>query len=447
MSLWGRLTGWIRPRADFLSDVRHPTAWLTNWALGSVTQAGVRVNPQSAMGLSAYYACLRNISEDIGKLPLLTYRRLVPRGKERLPQHWAYGLLHDAPNDDMTAMTFRETLTHHALAWGNGYAEIVRDGGGIPRELYPIHPSRVCLRRDEQRRLVYDIYGTDGIYSTAGVNAQVVRLRQENMLHVKGLGNDGYEGYSVLRLAAESLGLTLAAQTFGAAFFGNGASLGGVLEHPKTLSPEGQKLLRESWQSVYGGSWNAGKTAILEEGMTYRRLGIPPEEAQFLETRQFQVREVCRWFRMPPHKIQDLADAKYANIEQQALEYVVDTLMPWLVRWEQELKRKLFEDKPDVFAEHLILGLLRGDQAARAAYMKELFGMAMLSPNDGRELENMNPIGPGGDKYFIASNNYTPIDQVVRQETAMPEPTPQPFVPTMPSRNGHANGHAVAVED
>ncbi len=429
-----------------LSDLRHPTAWLTNWALGSVTQAGLRVNAQSAMGLSTYYACLRNISEDVGKLPLLTYQRLEPRGKRRLPQHWAYPLLHDAPNDDMTAMTFREVLTHHALAWGNGYAEIVRTGRGQPAALYPIHPSRVVLRRDDQRRLVYDIYGTDGIYAAAGINAQVVRLPQEDVLHVKGLGSDGYEGYSIVRLAAESLGLTLAAQTFGATFFGSGASLGGVLEHPKTLSPEGQKLLRESWQAVYGGPFNAGKTAILEEGMKYTRLGIPPEEAQFLETRLFQVPEICRWFRMPPHKCQHLDNAHYNNVEQQNIEYVTDTLMPWFVRWEQELKRKLFADEPEVFAEHLILGLLRGDQAARAAYFKTRFEIATLSPDDIREIENENPLpeGEGGTLYYIAANNFRPLKAVAQEASS--GTGPQPFVPQLPSRNG-TNGHAVAIED
>lgn len=450
MTLWGRLTSWIRPRADFLSDVRHPTAWLTNWALGGVTRAGIRVSPQSAMGLSTYYACIRNISEDVGKLPLLTYRRLLPRGKERVPGHWAYPLLHDAPNDDMTAMTFREVLTAHALGWGNGYAEIVRNGRGIPGAFAPIHPSRVHLQRDDQGRLVYDVYGNDGIYSAAGINASTIRLPQDDVLHIKGLGSDGYTGYSIVQLAAESLGLSLAAQTFGASFFGGGAALGGILSHPKTLSPEGQVHLRESWQTAYGGPWNAGKTAILEEGMTYTRIGIPPEEAQFLQTRIFQVPEVCRWFRMPPHKAQHLDNAHYNNVEQQNLEYVVDTLMPWLVRWESELRRKLFADEPEVFAEHLILGLLRGDQAARAAYYKARFEMGTLSPDDIREIENENPLpaGEGGNLYYLAANNFQPLRLVAQQ--VQPGASMQPFVPTLPGRNGtngHANGHAVVVEE
>ena len=430
-----------------LSDLRHPTAWLTNWALGGVTQAGIRVNPQSAMGLSTYYACIRAISEDVGKLPLLTYQRLEPRGKKRLPDHWAYPLLHDAPNADMTAMTFREVLTHHALGWGNGYAEIVRRGDGIPGALYPIHPSRVHLQRDAQGRLVYDVYGNDGIYAAAGISAQAIRLQQDDVLHIKGLGSDGYTGYSIVQLAAESLGLTLAAQTFGAAFFGGGAALGGVLEHPGKLGDTAKVYLRESWQQLYGGPFNAGKTAILEEGLKYTRLGIPPEEAQFLETRTFQVPEICRWLRVPPHKVQHLDNAHYTNIEHQNLEYITDTLMPWFVRWEGELRRKLFADEPDIFAEHLILGLLRGDQAARSQYYKTRFELGTLSPNDIRELENENPItaDEGGEMYYIAANNFRPL-KAVAQEALTPEDiAPQPFAPQIPSRNG-TNGHAVAIE-
>lgn len=440
---------WRRPRADFVSDLRHPTAWLTAWAMGAKTRAGMAINPDSAMTLAAYYACVRNISEDVAKLPLLTYRRLTPRGKERAPEHPAYALLHDAPNADMTAMTFREVLTHHAVAWGNGYAEIVFDGRGVIRALSPIHPSRVVLRRNEQGELVYDVYGSGAIlHGATGQPYQAVRLRQEQMLHIKGLGVDGYEGYSVVRLAAESLGLTLAAQTFGAGFFGNGTHMSGVLEHPQKLSDTAMQHLRESWTEVYGGPENAGKPAILEEGMKWQRLGIPPEDAQFLETRLFQTREVCRWFRMPPHKVQDLADAHFTNIEQQNLEYIPDTLMPWCVRWEQELKRKVFADDAEHFAEHLLLGLLRGDQASRGAYYKARFEMGTLSPDDIRELENENELPEGlGKHFFIASNNFQPLELVVGQLGPSKDVTaPQPFVPQIPSRNG-TNGHAVVVED
>lgn len=419
-----------------VSGLQSPSAWLLSWAGGLTTSAGMPVGPGTAMTLAIYYACLRNISEDVGKLPLHIYRRQA-RGKTRATDHPVYALLHDQPNDAMTAMTFRETLTHHALAWGNGYAEIVWSPSKDVQALWPIHPSRVQARRIDGL-LMYDIYGSE-LTLPGSVGQSVRRLRQENVLHLKGLGAEGYSGYSVLRLAAESLGLGLAAQTFGAAFFGNGATVGAVLEHPATLTEAAQRRLRESWQTIYGGPSNAMKLAVLEEGMKYTKLGVPPEEAQFLETRQFQVEEVCRWFRMPKSKVHDLTDSTYSNMEQQNLEYVPDTLMPWLVRWEQELKRKLFAEEPEVFAEHAVQGLLRGDQAARASFYKDLFGVGAISPNDVREFENLNSIGPAGDCYFIASNNYTPINQVVRDASNDEQDAP-PF-PVIPGRNGTNGSH------
>lgn len=419
------------------SDLQSPSAWLLSWAMGTRTSAGIAVGPVTAMTLPIYYACLRNISEDVGKLPLHTYRRMA-RGKRRALDHPAYALLHDAPNPDMSAMTFRETLTHHALAWGNGYAEIVWTPANEVAALWPIHPSRVQVRRDDEGLLVYDVYGSE-LTLPGSLGRSVQRLRQENVLHIKGLGAEGYEGYSVLRLAAESLGMTLAAQTFGSAFFGNGTTIGAILTHPNTLSEKAVQRLRESWQTIYGGPSNAMKMAILEEGMKYERLGIPPEEAQFLETRQFQVEEICRWFRMPKSKIHDLTDSTYSNMEQQNLEYVPDTLMPWLVRWEQELKRKLFAEEPEVFAEHAVQGLLRGDQAARASFYKDLFGVGAISPNDIREFENMNSIGPQGDTYFVAANNFQPLEMVVSSATTE-EPEAPPF-PVIPGRNGTNGSH------
>jgi HK97 family phage portal protein len=396
----------------------------------------------TALSLATYYACVRNISEDIGKLPLLTYRRLTPRGKERAPEHPRYALLHDAPNTDMSAMDLKQLLTFWALSWGNGYAEIVRDGRGEIVSLFPIHPSRVTPRRDETHQLVYDI-------STAAFTLDRraftgIRLQQEEVFHLKGFSADGLSGYSVFRIGAESLGLARAAQTFGAAFFGNGARLSGILEHPGTLSDAALRHLKDDFTAQYGGPENAGKTGILEEGMKYVRLGIPPEEAQYLETRRFEVEDIARWFRMPLHKIQDLTNAHFSNIEEQNLEYVSDTLLPWMVRWEQESKRKLFQDEPDIFAEFLVLGLLRGDQAKRSEYYVKRFGLGTLSPDDIRELENENPLPDGqGSEYFIASNNYTPLKAALRM-TEPSSPAPQPFPPTPPARNG-SNGHAKEV--
>jgi len=421
----------ITIKADAISDIRHPTAWLIDWSRGGTTLAGAAVSHHTAMGLATYYACIRAISEDIGKVPLLTYRRLSPRGKERATDHPNYELLHTLPNDEMEALTFRETLQAHALAWGNGYAEIERDHRGQAVALHPVHPSRVRIRRDEEGRVVYDVFGTELIAGAQHTN--VTRLRAENVLHIRGLGSEGLYGYSILDMARESLGLSLAAQQYGAAFFGNGAHIGGVLEHPQVLSDTAAKHLRESWKELYGGPTKTGTPAILEEGMKWNRIGIPPNDAQFLETRTFQTREVARWFRMPLHKIQDLSDASYNNIEHQSLDYLSDTLMPWFVRWEQQIQRKLFRNDLEYFAEHLYVALLRADAKTRASYYRSMFGLATISPNEIREMENMNPIGPAGDTYFIMANNLLPIDAMVGGN---PPPTVQRFQPSIPGRNG-----------
>ncbi len=432
----------VQIKADAISDLRNPSAWLHNWSYSGVTHSGVNVSHHSVMGLSTYYACIRAISEDLGKTPMIVFKRSSETAKDRAPGHKYYQMLHDFPNEEMESLTFRETLTSHALAWGNGYAEIARDARGEAIALYPIHPSRVVIRRDENGKIVYDVFGTDMIQGQS--ISRVDRLRAENMLHIRGLGAEGLYGYSILQVARESLGLSIAAQTYGAAFFANGAHISGVLEHPGNLTDIALTHLRDSWQELYSGANNSGKPAILEEGMKYTKIGIPPDEAQYLETRNFQVREVARWFRMPLHKVQDLADASFNNIEHQSLDYLTDTLTPWIVRWEQQIKRKLFHDDPEHFAEFFLLGLLRSDTRSRSNFYRVMLSLGALSPNEIRSAENMNPIGPEGDLYYIASNNLTPINTVLQQtEPAPPDttllPRQVPNIPTAPlptQRNG-----------
>ena len=399
-----------------ISDLLNPKNWLLEWSMGGgrTTQAGEVISSERALAISAYYACLRCISEDVAKLPLIVYRRMA-RGKERYREHPLYVRLHDQPNDDMGSMEFRQLLQFWACGWGGGFAEIAWSGTGA--KLHPIHPSRVTINPS--------INGGGRIYSVANERAAPTFLQAENVFHLHGLGNE-LGGYSVARIAAESLGLTLAAQTFGSSFFGNGSTVNGVLTHPNHLGEGAQENLRKSWADRYGGPYNASKPAILEEGMKWERIGIPPEEAQFLETRMFQVEEVCRWFRMPPHKIQHLLRATFSNIAHQAIEYVVDTLTPWLTRWEQEIQRKLFVGEPDLFAEHLTLGLLRGDEAARVAFYNGMFMIGSMSQNDIREAENMNGIGPEGDVYYIPLNMVRSEDAAEGLPQNMKTPTDNP---------------------
>ena len=406
MSLWRRIKGaWIGAFGGWKTEQQiaaDSSVW-SGGGWGRETQAGERVSPDSAMGLSAYFASIRNISEDIGKLPLITYRRL-PRGKERAATHPCYTLLKTKPNPYMGSMVFRETMSAWALGWGRGCAEIVRDERGFPRQLWPIHPSRI-LPKWVGGELFYDVSQDDLL---ANPKARPTRLLAENVLHIHGLG-DGYEGYSVCQLAAESIGVGLAAQLQAASYFGNGTQLAGILEHPSKLSQKAHDNLRASWAARHQGARAAFTPAILEEGMKWTTTGAPPKDAQFLETRQFQVEEIARWFRIAPTKIGDRSRAQgWSTLEAQNTDHASDTLMPWLVRWEEELEAKIFLGDPDYFAEHLMAGLVRGDMAARQAFYTAMFNIGVLSPNEIRELENMNPNpGPEGDAYYMQLNMTT----------------------------------------
>jgi HK97 family phage portal protein len=211
------------------------------------------------------------------------------------------------------------------------------------------------------------------------------------VLHIHGLGFDGLTGYSVAHLARESIGAALAAEKSGAALFGNSSRPDAVLEHPGVMGDTAHKMLRKEWEAKYRGPENAHRLAILEEGITFKAISIPNKDAQWIEARQFMVSELCRWLRIPPHKVHDLTHGTYTNIQHQAIEYVVDTLQPWLIRWEQEIARKLIPKRAPLFAEHLVDGLLRGDTEARFKAYRTAILSGWMSRNEARELENMNP--------------------------------------------------------
>lgn len=302
------------------------------------TTSGKAVNERTAMQTSAVYACVRILSESIAGLPLHVYRRNGDGGKERSPGHPLQKLLHDEPNKEMTSFVFRETLMAHLLLWGNAYAQIIRDGRGYPVALYPMLPDRMAVDRDPSGELIYTYQSEKG----------QVKLRKESVLHIPGLGFDGLIGYSPIAMAKNAVGLALATEDYGAAFFANGANPGGVLEHPGVVKDPDR--LRESWQSQFSGT-NAHKVAVLEEGLKFHQMSIPPEQAQFLETRKFQINEIARIFRVPPHMVGDLEKSSFSNIEQQSLEFVKYTLDPWVVRWEQSLQQVLIlpSEKNDGF--------------------------------------------------------------------------------------------------
>ena len=366
--------------------------------------SGKSVNERSAMQMTAVYACVRILSEAIAGLPLHMYRYREDGGKEKATEHNLYHLLHDEPNPEMTSFVFRETLMTHLLLWGNAYAQVIRNGKGEVLALYPLMPSRMTVDRTKDGRIVY-IYSRDQSEANAGKDSQVV-LTSDDVLHIPGLGFDGLVGYSPIAMAKNAIGMSIACEEYGARFFANGASPSGVLEHPGTLKDP--KRVRDSWNAAYGGTSNAHKVAVLEEGMKYVPISISPNEAQFLETRKFQIDEIARIFRVPPHMVGDLEKSSFSNIEQQSLEFVKYTLDPWVVRWEQSLSRALLtpDEKKTFFFRFNVDGLLRGSYHERMQGYSVGIQNGFMSPNDVRELENLDliPDELGGNKYMVNGN-------------------------------------------
>ena len=366
------------------------------------TTSGKPVNERTAMQTTAVYACVRILAEAVASLPLHVYEYQDDGGKKLVHDHPLYYLLHDEPNPEMTSFVFRETLMSHLLIWGNAYAQIIRDGAGRVLGLYPLLPDKMDVQRDDKGNIYY-VYSRNSDENPMFKEYGNIRLKAEDVLHIPGLGFDGLIGYSPIAMAKNAVGMTLACEEYGASFFANGANPGGVLEHPGVLKDPSK--VRESWNSVYRGVSNAHKIAVLEEGMKYQQIGIPPEEAQFLETRKFQINEIARLYRIPPHMVGDLDKSSFSNIEQQSLEFVKYTLDPWVIRWEQSLQRSLLlpGEKGKYFIKLNVDGLLRGD------YQSRMNGYAVgrqngwFSANDIREMENMNPIPDeeGGNLYLI----------------------------------------------
>lgn len=363
--------------------------------------SGKPVNERSAMQMTAVYACVRILSESIASLPVHLYRYKEDGGKEKALEHPLYRLIHDEPNPEMTSFVFRETLMTHLLLWGNAYAQIVRNGKGEVLGLYPLMPNRMTVDRDDKGKLYYQYQVSDSDAHT--LKDGTVNLKPSDVMHIPGLGFDGLVGYSPIAMAKNAIGMAIACEEYGAKFFANGATPGGILEHPGTVKDPAK--VRDSWNQAFGGSHNANKVAVLEEGMKYTPISISPEQAQFLETRKFQIDEIARIFRVPPHMVGDLEKSSFSNIEQQSLEFVKYTLEPWIIRWEQSINRALLSDseKTAYFVKFNVDGLLRGDYQSRMNGYATARQNGWMSANDIRELENLDRIPPelGGDLYLI----------------------------------------------
>lgn len=380
------------------------------------TTSGRSVTERSAMQMTAVYSCVRILAEAIAGLPLHVYRTELEGSKVKATDHTLYRLLHDEPNPEMTSFVFRETLMTHLLLWGNAYAQVIRNGLDEVIGLYPLMPNRMSVGRDDAGRLYYEYQTTsDEPYG----QWQRIRLSPADVLHIPGLGFDGLVGYSPIAMAKNAIGMAMATEDYGASFFANGAAPGGVLEHPGTIKDPSR--VRESWQQTFGGARNANKVAVLEEGMKYTPISVSPEQAQFLETRKFQINEISRIFRIPPHMVGDLEKSSFSNIEQQSLEFVKYTLDPWVIRWEQAVTKTLLSprEKPSVFVKFNLEGLLRGDYVSRMNGYAVARQNGWMNANDIRALENLDRISPadGGDVYLV-NGNMLPLSMAGAYATA-----------------------------
>lgn len=427
---WRRFWGNAPPAGGQESRVLNTIPGLTDVPTGewrSVSGAilgaagATNVTPNNALAIAAVYACVRVLAESVASLPLKPYRRTA-RGKEVALTHRLYDVLHDMANPEMTSFEFREMMMTHLCLWGNHYSEIELSGRADVLALWPLQPDRVRMDRDEAGGLVY-------IYDSPGSGQ--VTLPAYRVFHVRGLASNGLKGVSPIGVARNTLRLAANVEQFGASFFDNNATPGGVLEHPGKLSQAAYTRLKESWEERHSGPANAGKPAILEEGIKWASTGMPMSDAQFLETRKFQVGEIARIFRVPPHLIQDLDKATFSNIEHQSLDFVIHSLRPWLVRIEQAITRCLIGpmERKQLFAEFSVDGLLRGDIKTRYDAYAVGRNWGWLSRNDVRRLENMNDI-EGGDDYL------TPLNMTVLGEAGEAEPLAQIEEPVSDAASG-----------
>lgn len=358
--------------------------------------SGKSVTASTAIQMSTVYACVRVIAETIASLPVHVYEH-TDAGNRKATEHPLYRLLHDEPNPEMTSFILRETMMAHLLLWGNSYCQIIRTGRDQVISLHPLQPDQMAVDRDTKGNLTYTYTDSSG---------RQYLFKPDEILHIPGLGFDGIVGYSPIAIEKNAVGLGIAAEEFGSKFFSNGARPSGVLTHPNTVKDPA--ALRASWNSAYGGSSNASRVAVLEEGMTFTPLSMPNNEAQFIETRRFQVEEICRIYRVPPHMVADLSRATFSNIEHSSIDFAIHTIRPWLVRMEQAMNRSLFpeSEKGRFYVQINLDGLMRGDYKSRMEGYAIARQNGWLSANDIRDLENLNPISDeeGGNAYLINGN-------------------------------------------
>jgi HK97 family phage portal protein len=380
------------------------------------SKAGARVNETTAMQTAAVYACVRVISEAIASLPLKVYAYDGDgrSDSKSVHNHHLYKLLCHAPNPEMTSFSFREAMMANLLIYGNAYAQIIRDGSGKVTALYPLVPYKMDVWRSESGHIYYN-YWLDKDEANAEKGSGKIILRKDEVLHIPGLSFNGLIGFSPIALAKNAIGMAIAAEEFGSTFFGGGATPGGLLEVPGELKEEKMDDLRQTWEAIHGGTHNSNRMAILTDGLKYHQIAIPPEQAQFLETRKFQITEIARIFRVPPHMIGDLERSTFSNVEQQSLDFVKFCINPWVTRWEQAMWQSLIllSERDTHYIKFNLDGLMRGDYETRMRGYSIGIQNGFLCPNDVRKLENMNEIPENeGGFQFMVNGNMTKLNDV-----------------------------------
>ena len=409
---------WLGFKTRDAPDIRNDIRDSGDLFVFGNTNAGERVDEKAAMQLSTVYACVRLLAESVAQLPLHLYKKVQSNWPEKAVSHPLYKILYRQANPEMTNFSFWEALMTHLLLWGNAYAQIVRDGRNNVLGLYPLLPERVEIDRDEKGNLFYTYHG----YTDEVPDKQYADFifRREEIFHIPGLSFNGLVGFSPIAMMKNTLGINLAVEKYGSAFFKNGGQPAGVLEHPGFLKdPE---RLRESWTDTYGGAANAHKVAVLEEGMHFKPISLPPEDSQFLSTREFGVEEICRIFRVPPHMVQDLKRSTFSNIEHQAIDYVVHTLNPWLIRIEKAIVKDILleKERDEYFPKFNVDGLLRGDYQSRMAGYATGIGNGIISVNEARQKENYPPYENCGNDPIV-NGTFIKLEDVGAQYGVMPK--------------------------
>lgn len=414
----GRVVSWFGRRSNSLASGDH-------WLLGSGarTLSGVTVDETSALEAPSYFAGVRNVSEDLATLPLITYRKTAGR-RERDEEFYLFPVLHDQPNEEMDATTFLESMQAHLMMRRNAYAEVVRDGGGRCRELWPIHPSRVTILRVPEADgspgpLFYQVQLPDG-QRDPRTGLPFTTLDRSRVFHLRSFVLDGVQGRSSLEAHKESIGLALALERYGAAFFGNDATPGGVYETPLTLSPEAYERLKAALEAGRNGLDKKHRAQLLEEGTKFHEITVPNDKAQFVDSQRNSTEQMARINRIPPHLVGDLSRATFSNIEHQAIDYVVHSIRPHAVRWERAIRLQLYlpADRKTHYTEFLLDALLRGDSKSRADTLAVWRQNGIINADEWRELENLNPIGDDAGTTYLVNGNMLPVDQILAGGTA-----------------------------